>query len=133
MVRHLWAPSTTAEILWFKWVHTYVIKTKNLWHMTIPQDSSWTIRKLLKIIDLGQPLMRYVVRDGIRWGGLFYGLITSTLLDPFRASPTYTLNLHFRVSNHSNPSFKYLLYLRGWVFILQISRMRKNLEDHPLF
>ena len=49
----------------------YVIKQKCLWNMVISQDSSHTMRKLLQLRALGQPLIHYVVEDGFT---------TSTLL-----------------------------------------------------
>lgn len=50
--------------LWVKWVHTYIIKRKCLWHMKIPQDFSWTLRKLFNLRELGQPFIRHVIGNG---------------------------------------------------------------------
>ncbi|XP_058192089.1 uncharacterized protein LOC131309479 [Rhododendron vialii] len=64
MARHLWTLSKKSDSLWVKWIHSYVIKRKCLWHMRLPQDSSWTIRKLFKLRDQIQPLIKYVVGNG---------------------------------------------------------------------
>lgn len=47
-----------------KWVHTYIIKVKILWEMDVPQDASWTIRKVLGLRDIGQPLIQYRIGNG---------------------------------------------------------------------
>lgn len=55
MVKHIWAVCQKSDTLWVKWVHNYVIKSSCFWTMKIPQNASWTIRKLLKLRSLVQP------------------------------------------------------------------------------
>ena len=64
MLRHLWTLNQKADSLWVKWVHTYVIKNKYLWHMAPPQDTFWTLRKLFQIRDMGHSLVKHMVVDG---------------------------------------------------------------------
>lgn len=47
MLRHLW--SMKVDSLWIKWVHMYIIKYYNLWHMETSGDASWIIKKLFKL------------------------------------------------------------------------------------
>lgn len=64
MLRHLWALCKKADTLWVKWVHTYIIKDNCFWTMDIPHDASWTMRKILGIRPLGQPLIKYQIGNG---------------------------------------------------------------------
>ncbi|KAG5542725.1 hypothetical protein RHGRI_015741 [Rhododendron griersonianum] len=64
MIRHLWALSKKSDSLWVKWVHVYIVKRKCLWQMRLPHDSSWTIRKLFKLREEVQPLIKYVIGNG---------------------------------------------------------------------
>ncbi|XP_058208159.1 uncharacterized protein LOC131321169 [Rhododendron vialii] len=64
MFRHLWALCRKADLFWVKWVHTYIIKGQCLWSMDIPSDASWTIRKVLGLKSIGQPLIQYKVGNG---------------------------------------------------------------------
>ena len=63
MIRHLWALSAKADSLWVKWVHTFVIKNRCLWNVKLLQGSSWTVRKMFKLREMAQPLIRSVVGD----------------------------------------------------------------------
>lgn len=51
MSKHLRDMSQKADTLWVKWIHTYVIKRENLWFMSTPVSSSWTIKKILRCGD----------------------------------------------------------------------------------
>ena len=53
MLRHLWALSKKSDSLWVKLVLTNIIK------------SSSTIRKLFNLRVLGQPLISYIIGDGV--------------------------------------------------------------------
>ena len=64
MLRHVCAVSKKADTLWFKWVHTYLIKYHYFWFMDVPSDSSWTMKKLFKLGSLGQKCIQYTVRNG---------------------------------------------------------------------
>lgn len=55
MVKHIWAVCQKSDTLWVKWVHTYVIKSSCFWTMKIPQNASWTIKKLFKLRSFVQP------------------------------------------------------------------------------
>ncbi|KAF7143946.1 hypothetical protein RHSIM_Rhsim05G0215400 [Rhododendron simsii] len=64
MLRHLWAICMKADTLWIKWIHTFVLKKHSLWRAKIPHDASWTVCKLLKLRDMAQPWIQYVIGDG---------------------------------------------------------------------
>lgn len=46
---------------WVKWVHTYLIKFACFWTMKVPQNVSWTVRKILNLRNLAQPWIKRVV------------------------------------------------------------------------
>ena len=70
--------------LWVKWVHTFVIKSQNMRHMATPIDSSRTIRKLFKLREVGQLVIRHILGDG---SGTFLWLDNWHPLGPFIKGP----------------------------------------------
>lgn len=64
MLRHLWALCKKADTMWVKWIHFYFIKGQCLWSMDIPNDASWTTRKVMNLGNLGQPLIKYMIGNG---------------------------------------------------------------------
>lgn len=64
MLRHPWALCKKENILWVKWVHSYVIKSQCIWNMPLPADSSWTLRKIFGLRSLGQNFIKAVVGNG---------------------------------------------------------------------
>ncbi|XP_058216931.1 uncharacterized protein LOC131327817 [Rhododendron vialii] len=61
MMRHLWALCKKEDNLWVKWIHSYFIKDQNFWVMKLPQDCSWTMRKLMKLRRLCQLWVKHVI------------------------------------------------------------------------
>ncbi|KAI8021091.1 hypothetical protein LOK49_LG03G01535 [Camellia lanceoleosa] len=47
-----------------KLIHSYIIKTKNVWFKDLPQDSSSTLQKLFDLRILGQRLIKCIVGSG---------------------------------------------------------------------
>lgn len=64
MMRHLWAICMKADTLWIKWIHTFILRNQSVWRVKIPQEASWTVRKLLKLRDEIQPWIKYIIGDG---------------------------------------------------------------------
>lgn len=64
MLRHLWALCKKEDILWVKWVHSYIIKSQCIWNMHLPTDSSWTLRKIFGLRDMGLRFIKSVVGNG---------------------------------------------------------------------
>ncbi|KAI8570743.1 hypothetical protein RHMOL_Rhmol01G0060200 [Rhododendron molle] len=65
MIRHLWLICLKTDTLWIKWVHTCILKSHSLWRVKVPNDASWTIRKLLNLRDTIRPWIKYIVGDGL--------------------------------------------------------------------
>lgn len=59
-VAMLWVICKKADMLWVKWIHTYVIKDACFWTMNIPQNATWTVQKLLQLRSVVQPWITYV-------------------------------------------------------------------------
>ncbi|XP_058181238.1 uncharacterized protein LOC131299675 [Rhododendron vialii] len=53
MLRHMWALCKEDDILWVRWVPAYVIKHSCFWSMKLPNDSSWTVRKIFGLRSVG--------------------------------------------------------------------------------
>lgn len=56
--------SVQRRTLWVKWSHEYIMKNRSIWKIKVPTDCSWTWRKLLKLRENVQPLIRYKVESG---------------------------------------------------------------------
>ncbi|XP_058218012.1 uncharacterized protein LOC131329007 [Rhododendron vialii] len=52
------------DILWVKWVHSYISKYQCIWNMHLPIDSSWTLRKIFGLRDMGLRFIKSVVGNG---------------------------------------------------------------------
>ena len=59
LLRHLWVVCKKADTLWVKWIHTYVIKK-----LGAGWESSWTLKNIFKLQEIGQTLIKYEVGDG---------------------------------------------------------------------
>ncbi|XP_075074523.1 uncharacterized protein LOC142162111 [Nicotiana tabacum] len=46
-----WDLKTKKDTLWINWIHEYYITAQNLESMTIPQQASWMVKKILKARD----------------------------------------------------------------------------------
>ena len=65
MVKHLWKliqPEDTS--LWAKWVRENLLKDRSIWHISAPQDSSWTWHKILSLRDKFKDCAKYQVGNG---------------------------------------------------------------------
>jgi len=50
--------------LWVAWIKEYLLKGKSFWNVSIPQNSSWCWRKLLKLRGLARNFLRFDVGNG---------------------------------------------------------------------
>ncbi|XP_058202871.1 uncharacterized protein LOC131317329 [Rhododendron vialii] len=71
MLRHLWAVCKKEDILWVKWIPSYVIKEQCLWSMKLPSDASWTKFGDRVSFNLGRSLnakvSSIIYQGGWRW------------------------------------------------------------------
>lgn len=63
-IRVMLAISRKADTLWVHCIHTYMIKHHCRWYMPLPQDSSWTMRKIFKLPPLAQSVIKSVKGNG---------------------------------------------------------------------
>ncbi|XP_071708018.1 uncharacterized mitochondrial protein AtMg00310-like [Rutidosis leptorrhynchoides] len=47
-----WRLLSHKQSLWVKWVHTYRLANPNFWDVVMPNDASWSWRKMLNIRDI---------------------------------------------------------------------------------
>lgn len=71
LAKHLWKICKYKDALWPKWIHLNYIKGGSIWEMEIPQDSSWSLRKILQTRELFKNFIAVEVGDG-RETLLFY-------------------------------------------------------------
>ncbi|XP_071695288.1 uncharacterized protein [Rutidosis leptorrhynchoides] len=57
MATQVWRLLTNKQSLWVKWVHSYRLRKKSFWEVTVTADSSWGWRKMLR--------MRNTLRDNL--------------------------------------------------------------------
>ncbi|KAL7173044.1 hypothetical protein ACSBR2_032503 [Camellia fascicularis] len=60
----LWAICKKSNILWVKWIHTYIIKSKCFRTMQVPSNVSLTVRKLFSLRREAIPLIKKVIGNG---------------------------------------------------------------------
>jgi len=64
MMRHIWSLFAKSGSIWVAWVQEYLLKGKSFWSVSIPQNSSWNWRKLLKMRGLARDFIKFEVGTG---------------------------------------------------------------------
>nr|XP_043613271.1 uncharacterized protein LOC122585219 [Erigeron canadensis] len=54
---HIWSILTNRESLWVKWVHSYRLKGRSFWAVSLPGSCSWGWRKLLQLREEIRPFI----------------------------------------------------------------------------
>lgn len=49
MAYHIWRIITNRSSLWVKWIHTFRIKGRSIWHLKVPWDASISWKRILSI------------------------------------------------------------------------------------
>lgn len=52
------------DTLWVKWCHTCIIKGRCMWTFPIPQNASWTWRRIMKLRSTVQRFINYKISNG---------------------------------------------------------------------
>jgi hypothetical protein len=66
MLRHIWSIFARSGSLWVAWVQEYLLRGKSFWSIKIPQNCSWSWRKLLKLRNIAKAFIRFEVGDGTK-------------------------------------------------------------------
>jgi hypothetical protein len=61
IMRHIWSLFAKFGSICVAWVQEYLLKGKSFWSVSIPQNSSWNWRKLLKIRGLAKDFIKFEV------------------------------------------------------------------------
>ena len=64
MIRHLWDLARKKDSMWVKWCHTFILQGRCLWAVGVPNDSSWTWRKLMKLREVAWSYIIYKIGNG---------------------------------------------------------------------
>jgi hypothetical protein len=64
MMRHIWSLFAKPKSIWVAWIQMYLLKWRSFWNVKLPQDCSWTWRKLLRIQNLARDFLKFEVGDG---------------------------------------------------------------------
>ncbi|KAJ0892199.1 putative reverse transcriptase zinc-binding domain-containing protein [Helianthus annuus] len=64
MASNAWSIVIHRESLWVAWIHTYRLKDRNFWDCQIPNNCSWSWRKILQVRSLIQPYIWAKVGNG---------------------------------------------------------------------
>jgi hypothetical protein len=64
MLRHIWNLFAQSGSIWVAWVQEYLLKGDSFWNVSIPHNSSWCWRKLLKLQTLARSFLRFDVGTG---------------------------------------------------------------------
>jgi len=77
MMRHIWSLFAKLGSIWVAWIQMYLLKWRSFWNVKLPQDCSWTWRKLLRIQILLETFL------SLKWEMdmvFIYGMSTSILV-----------------------------------------------------
>jgi len=66
MMVHIWNLFAKAGSIWVVWVETVWLRGKSFWQVPIPQNSSWSWRKILKLRPLARPFLSFKIGTGSR-------------------------------------------------------------------
>lgn len=47
ILKQIWHIDCKADRLWIKWVHTYYVKSRNVFQMSIPNAATWMLKKII--------------------------------------------------------------------------------------
>ncbi|XP_059433958.1 uncharacterized protein LOC132167079 [Corylus avellana] len=64
MLRHVWSLFARSGSLWVAWVKDYLLKRKSFWSVSIPQNCSWSWRKILKLREIAKRILKFKVGNG---------------------------------------------------------------------
>lgn len=64
MMRHIWSLFARSGSIWVAWVQDYLLKGRSFWNVSIPQNCSWSWRKLLRLRGLARGFLKFEVGDG---------------------------------------------------------------------
>jgi hypothetical protein len=64
MLRHVWSLFAYSGSIWVAWVTQYLLRGRSFWSISIPQDCSWSWRKLLKLRDIAKLFLKFEDGDG---------------------------------------------------------------------
>jgi hypothetical protein len=64
MLRHVWSLFARFGSIWVAWVRENLLKGRSFWRVSIPQNCSWSWRKILKLRDIAKNLVKFEVGNG---------------------------------------------------------------------
>jgi hypothetical protein len=64
MLRHICSLFAKSGSIWVAWVKISILKNKSFWSVGIPQNCSWSWRKILKLRDVAKLFLRFEVGNG---------------------------------------------------------------------
>jgi hypothetical protein len=64
MLHHVWTLFARSGSLWVAWIENNLLKWRSFWQVSIPQNCSWSWRKLLKLRSIAKQFLSFKVGDG---------------------------------------------------------------------
>lgn len=64
LMKQLWWIVGKKDSLWVKWIQGKYLEQNSFWTLKIPNDCSWSWRKLLKLRDKAEPIMKILLGNG---------------------------------------------------------------------
>ncbi|XP_059440872.1 uncharacterized protein LOC132173392 [Corylus avellana] len=64
MLRHIWSIFARSGSIWVAWVRENLLKRKSFWSVGIPQNCSWSWRKILKLRSIAKRFLKFEVGHG---------------------------------------------------------------------
>lgn len=64
MLHHVWTLFARSGSLWVAWIENNLLKGRSFWQVSIPQNCSYSWRKLLKLRGIAKQFLSFKVGDG---------------------------------------------------------------------
>jgi hypothetical protein len=82
MLIHVWSLFARSGSLWVAWVKENLLKRKSFWSVSIPQNCSWSWRKILKLREIAKRILKFEVSNGENIY-IYFGWILDILMEFF--------------------------------------------------
>ncbi|XP_070035459.1 uncharacterized protein [Nicotiana tomentosiformis] len=117
IIKICWDLKTKKDTLWIKWIHEYYIKVHTLENMTIPQQASWMVKKILGARDN----LRYVQPEYLK----NKSMVRSMYLNMVRELPKVTWK-SIMCGNEARPKTIFITWLQQQDRLLTATRLENR-------